>query len=66
MGAQIKSNKSWGWILGTDGDTQGFKIVKAGTMGEMLGCDPTVEFYVHRRLEGIAAVQGARQEVGPS
>ena len=48
------------------GEAGGWSELKAGTMAEMLESDATVEFYAHRRLEGIAAVQGARQEVGSS
>ena len=41
---------------------QGYKIVKAGTMGDLVESDPTVEYYAHRRPAGIDAIKGTKQE----
>ena len=67
-----KDEESWiykvlGKSTGGNADSdQGFKIVKAGTMGEMVERDPTVEYYEHRRPAGIDAIRGAKQVTSPN
>lgn len=35
-------------------------------MGDMVESDPTVEYYVDRRPEGVGAIPGAKQEISTS